>query len=684
MKVSWFWLSQILDLSSTNVSNLENSLTIAGFEIDSIKTIDVLGSQDIILDIISIPNRYDLSNIVGIAREVGTVLRQQLNFNFWNTHFLNNQKKGNRIKYSEIADHSHCLTILMKNVQVKSSPKWLQDYLIHGNINPVNTVIDIKNYINIKWGQDFQIFDISNLSLLDQGSTILVKSCQQETVAIYLKHSQVTHKLVPISVNSILAKTITTNNIITSTSTILIQAVTFNKLNHKKNFDLSTIKSIKNLQDNLLFLAIQESVFLYKKFCKGFIQEYNNLKLDQDPKVHIKLTKKNLIRILSPAINQKQLENAWEARVTEILSLLNLSPLIYPTYWLTDIPKQRQYDLNREVDLIEEIARIYGFQQFDDVLPCTCTKNKISQQELLKRQIRYFLRSIGLHELVHSSLHKQQRINIFNPLSDEYNGLRSNLVTSLIDSLYYNIHQSSDNFDGFEIGKVFYNNYKSNTTYEKLHLGMMWSCKNYLRADWSSQSKALSWFQAKGMLSNLCQSIGITLFWDKFSINCYLKKIVHSQRTAVLYSGKYKVGFFGEVNPQLRYNMGIKQSFYICELDLDAIVYQLKNSYSVNSNYQLKPYSRYPCVTRDISMIVGKNVSISSIMSKINSINNSFIKSIDLFDEYLGNQIPANKRSLSLRVTYQSLNATLTNAQITQLNNSIRDLICKKLDIKIR
>lgn len=672
MKVSWRLLSQILDLTSTNPAKLAETLTSTGFEVDNIPEIKVSNIEDVVYDIISIPNRADLLSIIGIAREVAIILHQTLDFKFLNLSFWYNKKRHSEIRYHKVVGYSHCLIILMSHLGFYNSPKWIQDYLILANIKPVNGIIDIKNYIKLKWGQSLEVLDISKLYLHGQKNIINIKSCTKD----HLVHGLASHTMLSVDLNNVPVTACNTNVVNMSTHTILIQATISNSLGQ------CTFPSPENCENDILYLAVQESIFLYKKFCGGFIIDFQDLNLRQDRLVSIKIVKSNLIRILGPIIDKQQFRSFYKTQVTQILTLLNLNPVEYSKYWLVTIPRYRLQDLKREIDVIEEIARIYGFHYFSDVIPYVHIKNKISLRELLKRQIRLFLGNIGLFELIHSSFQREQSVSVLNPLSDEYDGLRSNLVVKLVEALCYNLRHGNDEFDGFEIGKVFFRQYEDNIISEKLCLGIILGCKGYLRPAWSDKPDTISWFQAKGIISNLCQSIGITLFWHKPTDNFGLEQIVHSRRTAVLYSKQRRIGFFGEINPRLCYRIGIKKKFYVCELDLDMILNQLENYYPMD--YRVQSYSKYPYIVRDISMIVPKELVTSFIISQVCSINNSFIKSIELFDEYSGEPIPVNKKSLSMRVKYQSSCGTLTNAQVDQLDSDIRNIIRCKLNIEIR
>lgn len=669
MKVSWQWLSQILDLSLTKPKKLAESLTAIGLEVKNIEVSDI---KDTIFDVEFTPNRSDLLTIVGIAREAAIILSQELHFEFHNMSFLRNKKSSKEIKCDEVLNYSNGLVLLLNNIKIQQSPKWMQNYLKLANIMPINNVVDIKNYIKLKWGQRYIIFDVSEFYFCNENNIIVVKSYTRDSVNS--NQDQISYSIPCVTINGVSLTSCDAGSMNVSAHTILIQTMISDGLGWLKKSNTLTdefIKCSENCDKDILYYAMQEAVFLYKRFCNGDVQDYQNWGLRINSGVHIWVLKNNVARILGPTVCTQ--------RISKILRVLNLNPKEYNLYWLVTIPKYRQSDLQREIDIIEEIARIYGFHYFHDVLPQISVRSRISLRESLKRQMRSFLRNIGLYELVHSSLQKEHGINVYNPLSSDYDCLRSNIITKLIQSLCYNVQQSSDELNGFEIGRVFHPVQKNNSLCEKLHLGIIWSYKDYLRSDWSNVSNSISWFQAKGMVSNLCYSIGLQLSWTKAKLTFSLKQILHDRRTATLYSKQRQVGFFGEVSPRLCYMLGVKKKFYVCELDLDTIACLL----GTKEHYQFRLYSRYPCVVRNVSVLVPRDFNIGFMIYKMNSIKNSCIKSIEVLGEYLGNKIPSGKRSVNLRVKYQSQDKTLTNAQIVRLDNYIKGVIRNRLNIEV-
>ena len=657
-------LSQVLDLSVISTNQLVESLTMLGIEVENSKAMQICNIENLALEITTAPNRNDLSNIIGIAREVGIILKQKIDFKFRNKFFLHGYINYRNIFYHKTLDSVTCITVLMKDIKVGQAPIWMQQYLKVMNCTSTNILVDIKTYIKLKWGLNISIFPL--LDIINKNSTI---SISEPTRTQFCDVNNNTLRILKIADKKIINSDDLINNKIKLVKTLVVHVDSLFYTNH--------CSITENIDKNIVYHVAQEVVILCKKYCNAIIIGYQNQGFDRSPK-NLKVLKKDLVRVLGPTIQQHK---SWDIQVTNILTLLDFSPKVYIDHWLIVIPEYRSYDLIREIDIIEEVARVYGYNFFRDNIPKVNIIKTISSRETLIRYLRSFLRALGLYELVHSPFAKKEKTIVYNPLSNEYESLREYVTQKLIYSLSYNIDQSSGILHGFEIGKVFSLQYNSKTITEALHLGLVFGYGKYLRPSWIDKPSSTSWFQAKGLVFLMCQSLGINLSWDNLELNSNEKQFLHHHRTAVLTFRSEKVGFFGEINPLLRYELNLKERFYICEINLDLVNSFLKNS--TVSQYQLQPYSKYPSIARDISVIVPRNTNVSSIIEKFNDVKSKIIHSIKLLNQYQGYPIPQNKKSLNFRVKYQSLYKTLTKFQIIQLNKRIREMITNELGADI-
>lgn len=670
MKVVLRCFSQVLDLSTVNSNQLIDSLIMLGIEVENIKIIHNCNnqSQAILLEIITTPNRNDLSNIIGIAKEIGIILKQRVDFNFRNKSFLFYCIRNKNIRYHKTLNSFSCLTILMTNVKICQTPLWMQQYLKTIDCVSTNILLDTQTYIRLKWGLNISIFIDSDV--INKDSVITVSRSMVTTG----DHSYNINNYLPRKINIAGKKVISSDELITYKTvqgkTLLLHIDSCLYPNRSNTTETS--------DQNILHQAMREFLILCKKYCNITIVGYQN-QIFSNSSQSFKVLKKNLVRILGPTIQQ---DDNWDLQITNILTTLNFNPKNYTSYWLITVPEYRKNDVIREIDIIEEVARVYGYNYFQDNVPKINTIKTISAREILTRRLRFFLQALGLYELVHSPFSKKEKTTVYNPLSNEYESLRSYLTPKLINSLCDNIHQGSKILNGFEIGKVFSIQHNSNVILEEVHLGLIFGYEKYLRPNWMCQPDALSWFQAKGIVLLICQSLGISFSWNKMKLSLTEQQFLHHQRTASLTICNKQVGFFGEINPLLNYQLNLKERFYICEINLDLVNSFLKNS--AFSQYQLQSYSKYPSIVRDISIVVSQDINVSFIIEKLKNVESKIIKSIQLLNQYQGHPIPNNKKSLSFRVKYQSLYKTLTKLQITQLDQRIKEMIINELGADIR
>ena len=672
MKVSWKWLNEIINLNWTNPYDLANHLNIHGFEVNNIYTINNINRRDVILDITTTANRIYALNMIGIAQEIATIFNQKPNLMLQDItttyHYIND----NQIIRGKSPYYDTYIGILLNNITIKPSPQWIQSRLILGDIKPINNVIDIKNYIALKWGCFFEIFDLStNIHTKNNIVNINQNNYKLNIQRFILKENNIS--VIQNNINHNL-----TNKISKTTSTIFVESSIFSNQNQ---LGKSTIY-IKNLDRNILNLAAKEISDLLRKLCYGTIEDQISYYSISNSIIKIKVFDKNIQRILGPINQQGKLPSYNTIHITKVLQALNFQPIRYQTYWSLTVPQYKNHNITREIDIIEEIVRIYGFNTFIDTIPISIKKNRFSKRELIKRKVRSFLRNSGLYELIQFSVVKSQanNITVYNPLNKDCSHLRSNLITNLIYSSYYNTQQRNQSLDGFEIGKIFYKN--QGLVYENLHLGAIFGGNDYLRSLWSDKPESLSWFQAKGILTNMCQSIGVNIKWKKPQIDFPLYHLLHFNRTASLYIQDTHIGFFGEVHPRLCHKINPKSRLYCFELNLDVLN---KNVYNSNaSNLLIKEYSKYPYILRDICIIIPKKMSIDPILQVITKNHQAILKSIELLNEYTGNKIPHNKRSIILRLKYQSSYTTLTNTQIVKLDANIKNNLQQKFNIEIQ
>lgn len=705
MKISWKWLNEILDVSNISLDKITKKLILAGFEIESIE--DKPNIQDKIIDISITANRGDTSSIIGLAREINTLFNLKslyinrnyyLNYKNRSKKFIKKNNYINVIKTNAILS-CHLNTIV--NLRKCSSPIWLINYLKAYEIKSNNIIQDIQEYIKIKWGQDIEIFDLDKVNSITSSGPIinieLVKQTSRWMDTINTKHinNNVSIELLKYTNKTLSVIGIQSNpefQCDDNTSSIIVVGTTCKKQYLKKiiqNINYKTERIQRHLKYTSIDDLIQgynETIQIISHLTKGKIGQPYTIGKNQSSKREktIYVNRKQIINILGPV--QNSYGQICQNKILEILQQLNFKPEFVNDHFQVTIPQYRQEDIQRTADVIEEIGRIYGFDNFIDTLPAYTNKGKISKHIKYIDKMRNRLSYFGLHELINYSLSTQDKIHnstiqLYNSLLDDQSQLKDNLIENLILAKQYNIQKKNLFIEFFEIGKVFnkeYQSKKESKYIESLNLAGILGNDNFYKASWQDRSHSLSWFQAKGLLEDFFEQIEIKVNWVKPYSNLRFNKcwnsICHPYRLSILCNQDTQepIGIFGELNTKCNNNINSSHRTYVFELNLYKLIQAKKNTEHLS--YIYRPYSNYPIVIRDISIKVNKNNTARAIQTDILNLNNPLIKSVDILSEYKSHH-SNSYRNIGLRIKYQSNLKTLNNIEIDNINNEINQLV---------
>nr|YP_009296303.1 phenylalanyl-tRNA synthetase beta chain [Sebdenia flabellata]AOM65238.1 phenylalanyl-tRNA synthetase beta chain [Sebdenia flabellata] len=689
MKFSWKWLNQIIDLNNIKFDELIDKLTLAGFEIENIYNQNDIKDKTVELSITA--NRYDTNSIIGLAREVSSILNIPLpqNLDYSKIEYVNDQTKSRNIKINSLYD----LKInTITNITQKISPKWLQEYLKGCHIEPQNIFNDIENYIKIKWGQDIEIFDaikIDPFPIKNSCISITTSAIKKEHDIIISSHKPEVLKYKNRIISTIGIKSNNQIKCDINTSSILVYSKIYNPeytFQINKNSNIKPQQLIQNNKKNLrcdFFKAYDEAIQLIRTFTGGITgKAYTYNQLHTSPRT-IRINKKNIHQILGQLIRVPN-NFLHTEEILQILRQLNFKPKYIHNKKIFDVlvPLYREQDIVRPIDIIEEIGRIYGFDKFKCSLPKNSNKGRISKDTQLLKKIRKILRDIGLHEIVDYSLDKTYKsnnyntINLYNPLTQDQSILQKNISSRLIKIQTYNTKQKNINIEIFEIGRVFKHNLLKNRKYEEsIHIAGIIGNSKYSQTSWDNKPEELKWFQCKGILEDLFEKLQVTVLWqplDKSNqtvLNYNLDHLINPKRTAIIYNPttNTEIGIFTQLNNSPN-KLNLNYSSYLFEINVQLLNQAIKNTSHLD--YIFKPYSPYPNVTRDISIILSNNQNIYDIKEQILNINYPLIESVEIFNEYKNKKNKTN-RYISIRISYRAKNRTLNDNDLIKIDKEI-------------
>nr|YP_009397117.1 Phenylalanine-tRNA ligase beta subunit [Spyridia filamentosa]ARW66303.1 Phenylalanine-tRNA ligase beta subunit [Spyridia filamentosa] len=676
MKVSWKCINKLINLRYITLSQFTQKITEAGFEIEKIS--NIYSINDLIIELNITSNRLDICNFKGLAKEIRAIF----NLKFSDFTIINKSQKIQLNNYALSNNHMLLNQIIginiITNLQLKSSPIWLIDYLKTYNIKSGHILDDICNYIKIKWNQDIYIFNISKI-----------------------KHNTIRQILLNLQKNNNLRTnlTIQENNEFADILNYLSKNNQKKKINnciyHFKKSDWNITKIIlininnhhHNCQ-NYFIDAEQEALVMISTLCKGITgKSYNNYSYSQTQESIISIKKQEINRILGPT-KQNNYKFLSTKNIIEILKQANLYILYKNKQFFVKVPKERSQDLKRKIDIIEEISRIHGFKNFIDSMPQKKKRNEGQYKKtVILKKIRQILYNYGLHEAINSSLiqliDRQKNIKIHNSLSADQSHLRSNLIRGLINNYLYNINQQNDCVELFEIGEVFeLKESQAINSRQITHLACILKNNIFTRKYWSEKPYSIDWFHAKGIFEELFEKIEAGIDWIDESmhenqvINETIQDLINfckPNRRSLLISNETNniIGMFGELNSKYQQDIKGKDSVYVFEINVNKLIETIQSKKHLE--HRMTPYSLYPYVIRDICITLEEKKNIKSIKEIIYKTNSKSIESVKIFNEYFNKSKAL--RSVGLRIQYREFNKTLNQFDLDEIDKNIQLLL---------
>lgn len=674
MKISFTWIKKYLK-TSLNINFIADILTSIGLEVESI-------SNDI-FEINITPNRSDAMSHYGIARYLYSALKfQKYDVNIINPFIDNRRQNNDNLNYNNvIIDNNNCIRYvcaIFSEIEIQDSPIWLQKILNSIGINPINNILDIINFIMYDLGQPLHVFDADKII----GNKIIIKKISKKTFFEIYDNKNIildNEDLIifdnetPISIAGILVSK--KYNINKNTKKIFIESACYNPETIRKTckkYGISSESSFifsRGVDPNQVFNAFEKAATLIEKIING---HQISKQIDFYPKninpFNINLNYKNLYKIIGEKISIK--------KIKDILSLLNIKisyeennslELLIPTY---------RIDLKREIDIIEEILRIYGYNKIK--IP---KKIKISLKEknIYKEKIEeVFARQLisnGFYEILNISFLKKKKnyllnnnniINIINPLNNDMNILRFNILESMLHTISYNIKRKNFNLKLFEFGKIY--SKENRNFFEKQCLGIIITNKEkYIKSE-----NEFSFFYIKNIVHNLLKLVGITNYSQLYSTD----PMMDNNILIIKYKG-IDIAKLGKVKTNILRAMDLKQDVFFANIDWEYINYFFQKKKII----KFKPLSKYPWVKRDLSMLVDKKILFEEIYKLAMSIEKKYIKNIILFDVY---NIDNDKKSYGISFYLEDENNTLTDKIIDITIEKIKKIFIKKLGIQFR
>ena len=665
----------------------------------------LLGLDDVILDLTTTANRADALSMIGVAREVAALTGEQVQI----PAIPAIEKSAVNTNLAlHITEEEACpvyIGTMIEGVKIAPSPAWLQQRLQAGGIRPINNVVDVTNYIVLEWGQPLHAFDqeklqqvggVNNINLgvrFAQPAEKLTTLDGQERT-LQEQNLLITVNNQPIALAGVMGGENT--EVDEQTTNLVLEAAIFTSPVVRKSARVQGLRTEastryeRGVNQAELTLACERAIALITEICGGQVtsQVIHNHIGDLSVSHRVGLRLERIHAILGQIKGETTAQFLSAETVENILTRLgcqlrrqNDPPNVF---WQVTVPAYRQKDLEREIDLIEEVARLYGYDNFCETLPSQGVAGSLSASQAGLRKIRAAFRAAGLTELMHYSLVKSAEVDTYgrsnyqvslsNPLFVEYSALRTELLTGLITAFQYNLENGNGPLNGVEIGRIFWQENNQLKETDAIAGIMGNGPKNWTQG---GKEQSLSWFEAKGILNQVWENLGITVTYQPETQH----PLLHPGRTASLWYGEKHLGTFGQLHPQVRQAKELPEAVYLFELVADVLLEAVMQRQSQPQQFQA--YSTFPPADRDLAFFVPVDITVDALEKVMLATGGELLASVQLFDEYRGDSVPAGQRSLAFRLIYRG-DRTLTDDQVEPIQQKVREALTANFPVTLR
>ncbi len=655
------------------------------------KVTQALGIEDTILVLELTPNRADCLSMINVAREVAAVTGGSLKLPQVEVIEKSGELAADLAKVV-IQDTESCKRYaarVIKNVTLGPSPKWMQDCLRASGIRPINNVVDVTNYVMLEYGQPLHAFDYD---LLSKG-TIIVRKGEKGEKMLTLDQVEreldeemllITDPEKAVAIAGVMGGFDT--EVTAKTANVLLESAYFAGVSVRKTSrrlglrSESSMRFEKGIDIAGVIPALDRAAQLLQQYAQGQVLS-GVIDVYPSPveakQVALRLSRTNQLLGTSLLINDLQ----------TIFDKLGFVYKLEESKLIVDVPSYRR-DIELEVDLIEEVARLYGYSNIPTSMPVgELTQGKKKEHQVIEDLSRDILTGCGLTEIITYSFNSQRifdKLNlpdgdssrdgvaVFNPLSDEQAIMRTTLINGLLEVATKNIKRRTINIQIFEIGKKYTPSINKLPIETNLIAGLI---TGKAEKGWNWPEGVNDFYTLKGILDRLLSNLGVE---EVKYVSCIDNPSYHPGRTAKLYVGEKSLGYAGEISPIVASNYELNQKCYIFELNLDLIV----ELGQLTKKYQSLP--KYPSTERDLAILVKEDVLADEIIAVIKNAAGNLLISVNLFDLYKGAQIREGYKSLAYNLVYQAQDRTLTDDEVNGLQEKVRKAVAEGLGAELR
>lgn len=641
---------------------------------------------DTILDVSVTPNRPDCLSMIGIAREVAALTGSKVRLP--KVRYEEEEPPTDEMIAVEIVDPDLCPRYcagIIKEVTIGSSPQWMQQRLLAAGMRPINNIVDITNFVMLEYGQPLHAFDYEGIG----GQRIIVRRAGDGEQLVTIDGEErklspgtlvIANEKYPVAIAGVMGGS--ESEVTERTTTILLEAANFNNGSIRRtSFGLGLVSEAssrfdKSLSPDLPMPAIRRAIGLIVELtggraARGIVDVYPGFQGESKP---ILLTERRASQVLGVDFGISRIRQTLESLGFECTQKSSSELSVSIPYWRTDVKIAD--------DLAEEVARIIGY----DEIPTIMLSGELPQHEsaplaLLRERIRDILVGCGMQEIISYSLtsrdvldrteyNGESPIRVANPLSQEQEFLRPTLRGGLLRALAANARHQEKGIMLFEIGKIYLPREGGLPEEREMLAGIIGGAR-YGRS-WLADEGSLDFFYAKGVLETLFHHLGIEAGFEAAE-----DRLLFPGRAASILVNGNTIGITGELHPDVAAGFDIS----LCPICLFEIEVEQLLPF-VERVHTFRPITRFPSTNRDIALLVNADLPAKRIEDIIRGFPQ--VSQVSVFDLYQGEQVPDGKKSLAFSLRYQSLDRTLTDEEVDEIQQIILTRLQKELGAVLR
>ncbi|HDG6212255.1 TPA: phenylalanine--tRNA ligase subunit beta [Staphylococcus aureus] len=619
------------------------------------------------------PNRADALSMIGTAYEVAAL---------YNTKMTKPDTTSNELELS--ANDELTVTIenedkvpyysarVVHDVTIEPSPIWMQARLIKAGIRPINNVVDISNYVLLEYGQPLHMFDQDAIG----SQQIVVRQANEGEKMTTLDDTErelltsdivITNGQTPIALAGVMGGDF--SEVKEQTSNIVIEGAIFDPVSIRHTSRRLNLRSEsssrfeKGIATEFVDEAVDRACYLLQTYANGKVLKDRVSSGELGAFITpIDITADKINRTIGFDLSQND--------IVTIFNQLGFDTEINDDVITVLVPSRRK-DITIKEDLIEEVARIYGYDDIPSTLPVfdKVTSGQLTDRQYKTRMVKEVLEGAGLDQAITYSLvskedatafsmQQRQTIDLLMPMSEAHASLRQSLLPHLIEAASYNVARKNKDVKLFEIGNVFFANGEGELPDQVEYLSGILT-GDYVVNQWQGKKETVDFYLAKGVVDRVSEKLNLEFSYRRADIDG-----LHPGRTAEILLENKVVGFIGELHPTLAADNDLKRT-YVFELNFDALM-----SVSVGYiNYQ--PIPRFPGMSRDIALEVDQNIPAADLLSTIHAYGGNILKDTLVFDVYQGEHLEKGKKSIAIRLNYLDTEETLTDERVSKVQAEI-------------